>query len=169
MLHTRSLSVADSFTRGGRKGEGEGGEGEREFLSSASFVATRNVRLTTQWKQQLHDRWWLLDRPTDRPALPILTLFLRPWVQLSSFTLTGQVVIGQPTVRGSVTRKHVMQESDACNSMASRRSTYIGVGLFIGRKRPSGRHLAGRVFTDMRHALLWASFFNRSAISRDPF
>lgn len=104
MLHTRSSSVADSFTRGGREGEGEGGE--REFLSSVSFVATRNVRLTTQWKQQLHDRWWLLDRPTDRPALPILTFFLRPWVQLSSFTPAGQVVIGQPTVRGSVTRKH---------------------------------------------------------------
>ncbi|KAI4497812.1 hypothetical protein M0802_007138 [Mischocyttarus mexicanus] len=28
-----------------------------------SFYGTRNVRLTTQWKQQLHDRW---SQPTDR-------------------------------------------------------------------------------------------------------
>lgn len=53
MLHTRSLSAADSLIRGGR-GEGER-ERERGF-SLASLVATRNVRLTTQWKQQLHDR-----------------------------------------------------------------------------------------------------------------
>lgn len=59
------------------------------------------------------------DRSAGRPTLPILMLLPRPWTRLSSFTLAGQVVIGQPAVRGSVTRKHGTQESDALDGIAS--------------------------------------------------
>ena len=41
------------------------------LLARVSLFKSRNVRLTTQWKQQLHDRW---SRPTDSIQRP---LFLR--------------------------------------------------------------------------------------------
>ena len=41
------------------------------LLAHVSLFKSRNVRLTTQWKQQLHDRW---SRPTDSIQRP---LFLR--------------------------------------------------------------------------------------------
>lgn len=67
------------------------------FLSVFLLLQLGNVRLTTQWRQQLHDRW---SRPTDRPIPSTVRSFFFERSQTDFFCSTGPVVI-VAFIRGS--------------------------------------------------------------------
>lgn len=123
-------------------GEGGGRESKRErSFSLASLVATRNVRLTTQWKQQLHDRWWLLDRPTDRPA----GRHCRFW--RCFFGPGPDSLLLRSRARSLSVRPRFAEAND-------KKARHAGIWRPVTRRRRVARHISARVCLSAEKDLL---------------
>jgi len=146
MLHTRSSSVAGFFACGER-------EREREKERIPSLVATRNVRLTTQWSNScMIDGSLWIKRPASIVDSDALSFAPKPRPFFCARGATSLSI----AVRGSVMRVEVRHAR--IQTLVTRRShvtrLYTGARVCLSAEKDLLEDIWPRVFTDMASRLI---------------